>query len=98
MDRFSNAVDARLMMEPAFELDLLVRRHWTHGDFGLCRFKSRQKRPVRQLVLNFSAGMKFPGVRTAARAETGLSAGDQNARIKQAALQYRKVQHAHRNR
>jgi hypothetical protein len=98
MDRFSNAVDARLMMEPAFELDLLVRRHWTHGDFGLCRFKSRQKRPARQLVLNFSAGMKFPGVRTAARAEPGLNARDQNARIKQAALQYRKVQHVHRNR
>jgi hypothetical protein len=83
-----------LLMESAFEPDLLVRRHWTHGDFGLCRFKSRQKRPARQLVLNFSAGMKFPGVRTAARAEPGLSARDQNAGIKQAALQYREVQHA----
>jgi hypothetical protein len=38
--------------------------------------------------------MKFPGVRTAARAEPGLSARDQNAGIKQAALQYREVQHA----
>jgi hypothetical protein len=83
-----------LLMESAFEPDLLVRRHWTLGDFGLCRFKSRQKRPARQLVLNFSAGMKFPGLRTAARAEPGLSARDQNAGIKQAAPQYREVQHA----
>jgi hypothetical protein len=56
MDRFSNTVDADLLMEFAFEPDLLVRKHWTHGDFGLCRFKSRQKKPARQLVLNFSAG------------------------------------------
>jgi hypothetical protein len=83
-----------LLMEPAFELDLLVRRHGPRSDFGLRRFKSRQKRPARQLVLNFSAGMKFPGVRTAARAEPGLSARDQNAGIKQAAPQYREVQHA----
>ena len=81
----------------ALERDLLARKHRTLDVFDLRRLKLRQKNQ-QTVGLQFLGWEKFPGVRTAARAEPGLSARDQNARIKQAVLQCREVQHAYKNR
>ena len=63
----------------------------------LRRLKFRQK-SQQTVGLQFLGWKKFPGVRTAARAEPGLSARDQSARIKQAVFQCSQVQHTYRNR
>ena len=69
----------------ALERDLLARKHRTLDAVDLRRLKFRQKNQ-QTVGLQFLGWEEFPRVRTAARAEPGLSALDQNAHIKQAVL------------